>query len=92
MRPKNKNDKVVDDTSNEETMKSTCQQVKKEDKEIPHSYKMLIVLRIEIALHKKSKPSSRITSSQAKHVKRLVSPTFSVDPSFPTESKAGFTS
>ena len=64
MRPKNKNDKVVDDTSNEETMKSTCQQVKKEDKEIPHSYKMLIVLRIEITLHKKSKPSSRITSSQ----------------------------
>ena len=39
MRPKNKNDKVVDDTSNEETMKSTCRQVKKEDKEIPHSYK-----------------------------------------------------
>ena len=36
------------------TMKSTCRQVKKEDKEIPHSYKMLIVLRIEIALHKKS--------------------------------------
>ena len=30
-------------------MKSTCRQVKKEDKEIPHSYKMLIVLRIEIA-------------------------------------------
>ena len=59
-----KNDKVVDDTSNEEKMKSTCQQVKKEDKEIPHSYKMLIVLRIAIALHKKSKPSSRITSSQ----------------------------
>ena len=26
MRPKNKNDKVVDDTSNEETMKSTCRQ------------------------------------------------------------------
>ena len=64
MRPKNKNDKVVDDTSNEEKTKSTCRQVKKEDKEIPHSYKMLIVLRIEIALHKKSKPSSRITSSQ----------------------------
>ena len=68
MRPKNKekkNDKVVDDTSNEEKKtKSTCRQVKKEDKEIPHSYKMLIVLRIEIALHKKSKPSSRITSSQ----------------------------
>ena len=45
MRPTNKNDKVVDDTSNEETMKSTCRQVKeeeerkKEDKEIPHSYK-----------------------------------------------------
>ena len=39
MRPKNKNDKVVDDTSNEETMKSTCRQVKKEDKEFPHSYK-----------------------------------------------------
>ena len=39
MRPKNKNDKIVDDTSNEETMKSTCRQVKKEDKEIPHSYK-----------------------------------------------------
>ena len=56
--------KVVDDTSNEETMKSTCRQVKKEDKEIPHSYKMLIVLCIEITLHKKSKPSSRITSSQ----------------------------
>ena len=54
MRPKNKNDKVVDDTSNEETMKSTCRQVKKEDKEIPHSHKMLIVLRIEIALHKTS--------------------------------------
>ena len=55
MGPKNKNDKVVDDTSNEETMKSTCQQVKKEDKEIPHSYKkMLIVLRIEIALRKTS--------------------------------------
>ena len=49
-----KNDKVVDDTSNEKTMKSTCRQVKKEDKEIAHSYKMLIVLRIEIALHKKS--------------------------------------
>ena len=65
-RPKNKekNDKVVDDTSNEEKTKSTCRQVKKEDKEIPHSYKMLIVLRIEIALHKMSKPSSRITSSQ----------------------------
>ena len=46
-----KNDKVVDDTSNEETMKSTCRQVKKEDKQIPHSYIMLIVLRIEIALH-----------------------------------------
>ena len=62
---KKKNDKVVDDTSNEENkMKSTCRQVKKEDKEIPHSYNMLIVLRIEIALHKKSKPSSRITSSQ----------------------------
>ena len=59
-----KNDKVVDDTSNEETMKSTCRQVKKEDKQIPHSYIMLIVLRIEIALHKKLKPSSRITSSQ----------------------------
>ena len=59
-----KNDKVVDDTSNEESMKSTCRQMKKEDKEIPHSYKMLVVLRIEIALHKKSKPSSRITSSQ----------------------------
>ena len=49
-----RNDKVVDDTSNEEKMKSTCQQVKKEDKEIPHRYKMLIVLRIEIALYKKS--------------------------------------
>ena len=49
-----KNDKVVDDTSNEETMKSTCRQVKKEDKQIPHSYIMLIVLRIEIALHKKN--------------------------------------
>ena len=59
-----KNDKVVDDTSNEETMKSTCGQVKKEDKQIPHSYIMLIVLRIEIALHKKLKPSSRITSPQ----------------------------
>ena len=47
-----KNDKVVDDTSNKEKMKSTCQQVKKEDKEIPHSYIMPIVLRIEIALHK----------------------------------------
>ena len=47
-----KNDKVVDDTSNEEKMKSTCRQVKKEDKEIPHSYIMPIVLRIEIALHK----------------------------------------
>ena len=34
-------------------MKSTCRQVKKEDKQIPHSYIMLIVLRIEIALHKK---------------------------------------
>ena len=34
-----KNDKVVDDTSNEETMKSTCRQVKKEDKQIPHSTK-----------------------------------------------------
>ena len=33
-------------------MKSTCRQVKKEDKEFPHSYEMLIVLRIEIALHK----------------------------------------
>ena len=33
-------------------MKSTCRQVKKEDKEIPHSYKMLIVLRIKIALQK----------------------------------------
>ena len=56
MRPKNKkNDKVVDDTSNEEKTKSTCQQVKKEDKEIPHSYKMLIVIRIETALHKKVK-------------------------------------
>ena len=63
MRPKNKNDKVVDDTSNEETMKSTCRQVKKEDNEIPPSYKMLTVLCIEIALHKTSKPSSRITSS-----------------------------
>ena len=50
-----KNGKVVDDTSNEETMKSTCRQVKKEDKEIPHSYKMLIVLRIEITLQKKKK-------------------------------------
>ena len=48
-------DKVVDDTSNEEKTKSTCQQVKKEDKEISHSYKMLIALRIEIALHKKAK-------------------------------------
>ena len=86
-----KNDKVVDDTSNEETMKSTCRQVKKEDKEIPHSYKMLIVLCIEIALQKKrsQKPSSRITSSQPSVLKRLVSPPFSVDPSFPTESKAG---
>ena len=54
MRPKNKNDKVVDDTSNEETMKSTCRQVKKEDKEIPTVTKMLIVLCIEIALHKTS--------------------------------------
>ena len=63
-RTKKKKDKVVDDTSNEEKTKSTCRQVKKEDKEIPHSYKMLTVLRIEIALHKKSKPSSRITSSQ----------------------------
>ena len=50
-----KNDKVVDDTSNEETMKSTCRQVKKEDKQIPHRYIMIIVLRIEIALHKKLK-------------------------------------
>ena len=49
---KKRNDKVVDDTSNEEKTKSTCRQAKKEDKEIPHSYKMLIVLRIEIALHK----------------------------------------
>ena len=55
-----KNDKVVDDTSNEETMKSTCQQVKKEDKEIPHSYKMLIVLRIEIALHKKKSQNRQV--------------------------------
>ena len=47
-----KNDKVVDDTNNEEKMKSPCRQVKKEDKEIPHSYIMPIVLRIEIALHK----------------------------------------
>ena len=53
MLPKNKESKVVDDTSNEEKMKSTCRQVKKEDKEIPHSYIMPIVLRIEIALHKK---------------------------------------
>ena len=35
-------------------MKSTCRQAKKEDKQIPRSYIMLIVLRIEIALHKKS--------------------------------------
>ena len=35
MRPKNKNDKVVDDTSNEEKMKSTCRQGKKEDKKFP---------------------------------------------------------
>ena len=55
-----KNDKVVDDTSNEETMKSTCRQVKKEDKEIPHSYKMLIVLRIEIALHKKKSQNCQV--------------------------------
>ena len=48
-----KNDKVVDNTNNEEKMNSTCRQVKKEDKEIPHSYIMPIVLRIEIALHKK---------------------------------------
>ena len=44
MQPKNKekkNDKVVDDTSNKEKTKSTCRQVKKEDKEIPHSYKIL---------------------------------------------------
>ena len=47
-----KNHNIVDDTSNEEKMKSTCRQVKKEDKEIPHSYIMPIVLRIEIALHK----------------------------------------
>ena len=47
-----KNNKVVDDTSNEETMKSTCRQAKKEDKQIPHSHIMLIVLHIEIALHK----------------------------------------
>ena len=43
-----KNDKVVDDTSNEETMKSTCRQAKKEDKQIPRSYIMLIVLRIDV--------------------------------------------
>ena len=56
MRPKNKKkDKVVDNTSNEEKTKSTCRQVKKEDKEIPHSYEMLIVLRIETTLHKKVK-------------------------------------
>ena len=56
MRPKNKkNDKVVDDHKQRRKTKSTCRQVKKEDKEIPHSYKMLIVLRIETALHKKVK-------------------------------------
>ena len=33
-------------------MKSTCRQEKKEDKQIPHSHIMPIVLRIEIALHK----------------------------------------
>ena len=59
-----KNDKVVDDTSNEETKNSTSRKVKKEDRQIPHSYIMFIVLRIEIALSKKLKPSSRITSSQ----------------------------
>ena len=32
---------------------------RKEDKEIPHSYKMLIVLRIEIALHKEKKKKSQ---------------------------------
>ena len=47
-----KNHNVVDDTSNEEKNESTCRQMKKEDKEIPHSYIMPIVLRIEIALHK----------------------------------------
>ena len=46
MQPGTKNDKVVDDTSNEETMKSTCRQVKKEDKQFPRSYIMLIVLCI----------------------------------------------
>ena len=38
--------------------------VKKEDRQIPHSYIMFIVLHIKIALHEKLKPSSRITSTQ----------------------------
>ena len=55
MRPKNKNDKVVDDTSNEETMKSTCRQVEeRRQRNSPQVTKMLIVLHIEIALRKMS--------------------------------------
>ena len=39
--------------------------------------------------HSQNTITSRITSSHAKQSKTLVSPLFSVDPSFPTESKAG---
>ena len=84
MRPKNKNDKVVDDTSNEENNeKYLPTSEEKRTKKFPTVTKMLIVLRIEIALHKMSKPSSRITSSQAKHVKTFSFPTILSGPKLP---------
>ena len=51
-----KNEEVVQAGRNKETTNSTCQRkVKKENQQIPHSHKMFIVLRIEIALIKKAK-------------------------------------
>ena len=42
--------KVVDDTRKKETMSSTCQKVKKEEKRIPHSHERLLYFALKIAL------------------------------------------
>ena len=68
---------------------------KKTENSFPNSYKANIYCTSHLQSHFKLPTivkyslTSRITSSHAKQSKMLVSPSFSVDPSFPTESKAG---
>ena len=92
-------DKVGKETANKQIRTSTNQEEKKENENTfptnTIAYCTSHSNRIKQATNRKIKnlqftSSSRINSSQAKpSIFILASPSFSVDPSFPTESKAG---